>query len=76
MRSFFKVALPALFFACVMPHWSNAASAPETFAPLIKKEMPSVVNISTKQVVKVRQQSPFGDPQMDEFFSFRQCAAA
>jgi serine protease Do len=30
--------------------------------------MPSVVNISTKQVVKVRQQSPFGDPQMDEFF--------
>jgi serine protease Do len=27
-----------------------------------------VVNISTKQVVKVRQQSPFGDPQMDEFF--------
>ncbi len=51
-----------------MPHWSNAASAPETFAPLVKKEMPSVVNISTKQVVKVRQQSPFGDPQMDEFF--------
>lgn len=68
MRSFFKVALPALFFACVMPHWSNAASTPETFAPLVKKEMPSVVNISTKQVVKVRQQSPFGDPQMDEFF--------
>jgi serine protease Do len=51
-----------------MPHWSDAASAPESFAPLVKKEMPSVVNISTKQVVKVRQQSPFGDPQMDEFF--------
>jgi serine protease Do len=27
-----------------------------------------VVNISTRQVVKVQQQSPFGDPQMDEFF--------
>jgi serine protease Do len=30
--------------------------------------MPAVVNISTKQVVKVQQPSPFGDPQMDEFF--------
>jgi serine protease Do len=30
--------------------------------------MPSVVNISTKQVVKARPQSPFGDPQMDQFF--------
>ena len=68
MRSLIKVVLPALLFACVMPHWSDAASAPESFAPLVKKEMPSVVNISTKQVVKVRQQSPFGDPQMDEFF--------
>jgi serine protease Do len=27
-----------------------------------------VVNISTRQVIKVQQQSPFGDPQMDEFF--------
>ncbi len=45
-----------------------AASAPESFAPLVKKEIPAVVNISTRQVVKVRQPSPFGDPQMDEFF--------
>lgn len=45
-----------------------AAPAPETFAPLVKKEMPAVVNISTRQVIKVRQSSPFGDPQMDEFF--------
>jgi serine protease Do len=68
MRSLIKVVLPVLFFLCVTPHWSIAATAPESFAPLVKKEMPSVVNISTKQVVKVRQQSPFGDPQMDEFF--------
>jgi serine protease Do len=68
MRYLVKVVLPALILVCVIPHRSNAASAPESFAPLVKKEMPSVVNISTKQVVKVRQQSPFGDPQMDEFF--------
>jgi len=47
---------------------SFASSAPESFAPLVKKEMPAVVNISTRQVVKVQQPSPFGDPQMDEFF--------
>jgi len=68
MRLLIKVVLPVLLFACVLPHGSDAASAPDSFAPLVKKEMPSVVNISTKQVVKVRQQSPFGDPQMDEFF--------
>jgi serine protease Do len=43
-------------------------ATPETFAPLVKKLDRTVVNISTKQVVKVPQQSPFGDPQMDEFF--------
>jgi len=56
-----------LFFAFV-PAGSKAASTPESFAPLVKKEMPAVVNISTRQVIKVRQPSPFGDPQMDEFF--------
>ncbi|HET6364362.1 MAG: trypsin-like peptidase domain-containing protein [Nitrospirota bacterium] len=61
--------LAALFLTFfVFPLSSNAASAPESFAPLVKKEMPAVVNISTRQVVKVQQQSPFGDPQMDEFF--------
>ncbi len=63
--------LPIILFVaalCCIPVASSAASAPESFAPLVKKEMPSVVNISTKQVVKVQQPSPFGDPQMDEFF--------
>jgi len=61
--------IPFLFLAFfVFPLSSNSASAPESFAPLVKKEMPAVVNISTRQVVKVQQPSPFGDPQMDEFF--------
>ena len=55
-------------FLILVPLDSKAASAPESFAPLVKKEMPAVVNISTKQVVKVQQPSPFGDPKMDEFF--------
>ncbi len=69
MRLPIKVVLPAvLFFLFVAPRLSGAAFAPESFAPLVKKEMPAVVNISTKQIVKMKQQSPFGDPQMDEFF--------
>jgi len=57
-----------LVMALIFSPASIAQSAPESFAPLVKKQMPSVVNISTRQVVKVQQQSPFGDPQMDEFF--------
>jgi serine protease Do len=56
-----------LVLSCI-PALSGAASVPESFAPLVKKEMPAVVNISTRQVVKVQQESPFGDPQMDDFF--------
>lgn len=44
---------------------ASGGVAPDTFASLVKKESPVVVNISTRQVVKVRQKSPFGD---DEFF--------
>jgi len=47
---------------------SGAFAASGSLAPLVKKVSPAVVNISTRQVVKVKQQSPFGDPQMDEFF--------
>ncbi|HEX9021514.1 MAG TPA: Do family serine endopeptidase [Nitrospirota bacterium] len=57
-----------LLFFVLVPVVSGAASAPESFAPLVKKELPSVVNISTRQVVKAQQPSPFGDPRMDEFF--------
>ncbi len=61
----YLISLVSLF---LFPLLSNALPAPESFAPLVKKEVPSVVNISTRQVVKVQQQSPFGDPQMDQFF--------
>jgi serine protease Do len=68
MKAFIKKSV--IIFCCLflLPVVAHAATAPETFAPLVKKEMPSVVNISTRQMVKVKQQSPFGDPQMDEFF--------
>ncbi len=68
MKSVSKLSWAALLAVFLYPLSSNATPAPESFAPLVKKEVPAVVNISTKQVVKVQQQSPFGDPQMDEFF--------
>jgi serine protease Do len=52
----------------LVPSISGARAASDSLAPLVKKLVPSVVNISTKQVVKERQQSPFSDPQMDQFF--------
>ncbi len=57
-----------LLIAFLFPAVALAASAPESFAPLVKKERTAVVNISTRQVIRVQQQSPFGDPQMDAFF--------
>jgi serine protease Do len=63
-----RAALFVVLFLFPAPLLSPAAPAPESFAPLVKKEMPAVVNISTRQVVKVQQRTPFGDPQMDDFF--------
>jgi serine protease Do len=68
MKISMRFMLPLAFFLCSAPLLSGAAGAPESFAPLVKKEMPAVVNISTRQVVKIQQQSPFGDPRMDDFF--------
>ena len=66
-RSFTAVAVAlGLTFACAAT--VAAQPAPESFAPLVKKLNNVVVNISTRQVVQARQPSPFGDPQMDEFF--------
>jgi serine protease Do len=64
----FKISALAfsLILGCIS--LSGARAASDSLAPLVKKLMPSVVNISTKQVVRARQQSPFGDPQMDQFF--------
>ncbi len=67
-----KRTLAALFAALMLSLASlvpaSAQPAPESFAPLVKRLNNVVVNISTRQVVRVRQPSPFGDPQMDEFF--------
>lgn len=60
-----KIIIRSIVILFLLSSVSLAAFAPDSFAPLVKKEMPAVVNISTRQVVKVRQQSPFGD---DEFF--------
>jgi len=68
MKFSIKIFFTLLCLICVAPLISGATAAPESFAPLVKKEMPAVVNISTKQVIKVQQQSPFGDPQMDKFY--------
>ena len=67
MRTFFKL-IPAAVLLFLFPITGQAHMSGESLAPLVKKLVPAVVNISTRQVVKVRQQSPFGDPQMDEFF--------
>ncbi len=68
MRSTARAALFSVLVLFFSPVLSIAAAPPESFAPLVKKELPAVVNISTRQVVKVQQASPFGDPQMDDFF--------
>jgi len=56
------------FILTLLPAAAPAVTAPESFAPLVKAHKASVVNISTRQVIKVKQPSPFGDPQMDQFF--------
>ncbi len=63
-----KNILIILSLVLLCPLAAVAQQAPESFAPLVKAERATVVNISTRQVVKVRPASPFGDPQMDEFF--------
>jgi serine protease Do len=62
------IFLLSLILFLLQTHPAAGQTAPESFAPLVRKLNHLVVNISTKQVVKVRQPSPFGDPQMDEFF--------
>ncbi len=52
----------------ILPVSATAQSIPQSFAPLVKAQQATVVNISTRQVIKVRQPSPFGDPRTDEFF--------
>jgi serine protease Do len=68
MRRRFIPCAAACILTFVLAVAAAAQPAPESFAPLVKKLNHLVVNISTRQVVQVRQPSPFGDPQMDELF--------
>ena len=69
------------FFALViilMPGVSNAKAAPESFADLAKQLLPSVVNISTTQVIEGRSgmelpKLPPGSPFEDLFKEFFDC---
>ena len=66
MRSWFTAVSTIIVFSLAAS--APAQSVPQSFAPLVKAQKSSVVNISTRQVIKVQQPSPFGDPQMDQFF--------
>ncbi len=67
MKFSIKIGIPILVFSFIVPFISSAAIVSESFVPLVKKEMPAAENILTKQIVKLQQQSPFGDPQMNHF---------
>jgi len=66
MRSWFTAV--STFILLSLAASAPAQPIPQSFAPLVKAQKSSVVNISTRQVIKVQQPSPFGDPQMDQFF--------
>ena len=68
MKKFMPIVITVAVLSLLYGSSVIAQPAPASFAPLVKTLNNLVVNISTRQVVKVRQQSPFGDPQMDEFF--------
>ncbi len=59
-----------------VPAWAQSKTAPETktqielsFAPVVKKVAPAVVNIFSKRVIRRRSVSPFfNDPYFKRFF--------
>ncbi len=63
MRSYKKILTYLLFFYFVFNIEGKARNAPESFADLAEKLMPSVVNISTTQTIKTTgNQFPFQFP--------------
>ncbi len=69
-----------LVFSLAFSTMATARSAPESFAPLVEKLIPAVVNISTTQKLKTKAGEPGGavpfmfqlpeDPQFDPFRQF------
>ncbi len=70
----FRVLCVGMMTVMVLPHFAVAKAAPESFAPLVEKLMPAVVNISTTQKIKTSDaMMPEGNlspDQMDEFRDF------
>ena len=77
MKLFKKILITFLFFNLGFANLSNANSIPNSFADLAEKLMPSVVNISTTQIIKTSgNQLPFqfppGSPFEEMFKDFNQ----
>ena len=63
MKSYKKIFTYLLFFYFIFNIEGKARNAPESFADLAEKLMPSVVNISTTQTIKTSgNQFPFQFP--------------
>ena len=75
-KSLLRTALLCLFAATAAIPSAPAASEVPTdrqqitlsFAPLVQKVGPAVVNIYTKTVTVDRRRGPFGDPFFEQFF--------
>ena len=76
MKSFNKILLCLLFFSFILPIELKARNAPESFADLAEKLIPSVVNISTTQTIRTTSnqfpfQFPPGSPFEEMFKDFQ-----
>ena len=76
---FKKLFIYSIFLYFVFSIEGRAKNAPESFADLAEKLMPSVVNISTTQTIKTRSnpfpfQFPPGSPFEDMFKEFQKPA--
>src|SRR6201986_4408954 len=75
MNSFFRPILPCAFLALSLSSAVSARPAPDSFADLADKLLPTVVNISTSQTLKAPMQSampqlPPGSPLEELFKNF------
>ncbi len=76
MKIFNKILVYLLFFSFILPIEVKAKNAPESFADLAEKLIPSVVNISTTQTIKTTSnqfpfQFPPGSPFEEMFKDFQ-----
>lgn len=71
MNRFIQASVLVVFCTLLVPVQSWARGAPDSFADLAEKLLPAVVNISTKQTIKlddnIKRRMP---PGMEEFFKY------